>query len=218
MKLKAKIMDFLYPRRCLFCDRVIGFSECKSCKEALPHLKRPSKTPLQPQGREMKWLAAAYAPYHYDGPVRDAVLRLKEGQTHGSIPQFAQKMADELPQQAFDIIVWVPPFSRSAYGRSANVPRKLADALSDILDLPLGFSVLEKTKDTLPQKELSAEQRRKNVLRAFAVQRPEVIYKARCLLVDDVFTTGSTVNECARVLLAAGAESCTAVTLAATLF
>ncbi len=218
MKLQTKIMDLLYPRRCLFCDRVIGLSDCKKCKTALPTLCRPCKISLQPQGREMDWLAGAYAPYHYDGPVREAVLRLKEGQTHGSIPQFAKKMAAELPAEKFDIVLWVPPFPHSAYGRSANVPRKLADALSDILTVPLGFSVLAKTRDTLPQKELSAQQRRKNVLGAFVVQRPEIIYKAHVLLVDDVFTTGSTVNECARVLRAAGAEKCTVVTLAATMF
>jgi predicted amidophosphoribosyltransferase len=75
---------------------------------------------------------------------------------------------------------------------------------------------LIRTRQTEPQVELSAEDRRNNVKGAFAVKRPDDISEKRILLLDDVMTTGSTVNECAKVLKKAGAASVIVATIART--
>ncbi len=74
--------------------------------------------------------------------------------------------------------------------------------------------VLKKVKETLPQVDLKKEEHRiKNVRKAFAVSNPRMVKGARILLVDDVFTTGSTTDECSRVLVNAGAKSVNVFTL-----
>jgi len=73
---------------------------------------------------------------------------------------------------------------------------------------------LVRIKSTAPQTAQDLETRRRNVRRAFAVKRPESVASRRILLVDDVMTTGATVDECARTLLAAGARTVDVFTLA----
>jgi predicted amidophosphoribosyltransferase len=74
--------------------------------------------------------------------------------------------------------------------------------------------VLLRTKETLPQTQLSEEERRRNVRGAFAVNPQRSVDGKKVLLVDDVFTSGATVNECSRTLKRAGAEEVTVLTLA----
>ena len=70
--------DILFPRRCPFCDAVLGFSgPCAVCGPALACIRRPLRQPVPKQGHALEHLDAAYAPYFYEPPVRDAVLRLK---------------------------------------------------------------------------------------------------------------------------------------------
>jgi predicted amidophosphoribosyltransferase len=90
----------------------------------------------------------------------------------------------------------------------------LADRLAARLGLPLSFEQLVRIRATRPQTELDRTERARNVRRAFAVRNPAGLAGQRVLLVDDVLTTGATVNECARALRRAEAESVTVLTLA----
>jgi len=80
----------------------------------------------------------------------------------------------------------------------------------------LDFLSLRRTRFTKPQTELSSEERKKNVRRAFEVVKPEAVKKRTILLIDDVATTGSTLNECAKALRRAGAEEVLCLVLART--
>jgi len=73
---------------------------------------------------------------------------------------------------------------------------------------------LQRVRPTRPQVQLSADERRQNVARAFRVVRPPRVYDRHVLLVDDVYTTGATVNECSRALLQAGAKTVDVLVLA----
>ena len=82
------------------------------------------------------------------------------------------------------------------------------------LHRPLLPDALRRTRETAPQITLDRQHRRKNVRRAFLVRNPRTVSGRRVILVDDVYTTGATVNECAGVLRAAGASAVYVVTLA----
>jgi predicted amidophosphoribosyltransferase len=81
-------------------------------------------------------------------------------------------------------------------------------------DIPVNTAVLIRDTATLSQTGLGRRQRLKNIKGAFAVQMPEKVIAKKVLLVDDVYTTGATANECARVLLKAGAERVDVLTVA----
>lgn len=213
----AFALDVLLPRRCPFCGGVIGFSgPCARCEAALPGLRRPAGQPVPPQGRALACLARVDAPYFYEGAVRSAILRMKFSEQPELAHELARQQAEALRQAPcrFDALVPVPSAKRERRRRSYDVPRLLANALRLQTGLPVLYA-LEKPRETVQQALLSGEARRRNLRGAFTV-RPGVCVKGlRLLIVDDVVTTGSTLNECARALQNAGADCCCAVCVAA---
>lgn len=105
-----------------------------------------------------------------------------------------------------DIVIPVPMSREGLLRRGFNQSEMLAARIARILGVRFEPHVLERVKDSAPQRELSREAREKNLLHAFAVNKPERVEGKSILLVDDVYTTGSTAKECTRTLLEAGAR------------
>lgn len=212
--------DILFPRRCPFCDAVLGFSgPCAVCGPALACIRRPLRHPVPKQGHALEHLDAAYAPYFYEPPVRDAVLRLKfENRTDLARP-LALLQAEALKAAGclgdVDALVPVPSGRGERRSRGYDVPLMLARALGRELGLPV-MQALCKIRETPRQMALSGGERRKNLKNAFSARPDAPLEGKRILLVDDVLTTGSTLNECAKALRAAGAAECRGVCAAAT--
>ena len=120
--------------------------------------------------------------------------------------------ANRLPSA--DLVMPVPLHPTRLRTREFNQSLLLADRIARRLGLPLSFEHLERIRETRPQTELDRKDRARNVRRAFIVREPEGLKGRRVLLVDDVLTTGSTVNDCARALHRAGAASISVLTLA----
>ena len=126
--------DILFPRRCPFCDAVLGFSgPCAVCGPALACIRRPLRQPVPKQGHALEHLDAAYAPYFYEPPVRDAVLRLKfENRTDLARP-LALLQAEALKAAGrlgdVDALVPVPSGRGERRSRGYDVPLMLARAL-----------------------------------------------------------------------------------------
>ncbi len=112
---------------------------------------------------------------------------------------------------AADLLVPVPLHSRRLRWRGFNQAILLARTFSD---LPLGLDTLVRRRPTLPQVKLSPRERQTNVKGAFAVPDPAAIQDKSVLLVDDVYTTGATVKECARALRRAGVARVEVLTVA----
>jgi len=110
----------------------------------------------------------------------------------------------------------VPLYATRLRDREYNQSLLLAERVSRARRLPLSYDNLIRTRDTPPQTELTRAVRLNNVRRAFAVQRPEEVAGKRILVIDDVFTTGATVDECAKTLRRAGATDVYVCTLART--
>ena len=128
----------------------------------------------------------------------------------------AEFLGDELPYSAADcdVVVPVPLHRRRLWWRGFNQAALLAMTISRHLEVPIELTALTRSRMTTPQTSQDHDARRRNVRRAFAVARPARIKGRRVLLVDDVMTTGATVDECARVLMAASAARVDVLTLA----
>ncbi|MEW6542646.1 MAG: ComF family protein [Nitrospirota bacterium] len=150
-------------------------------------------------------------------PLREAIHLLKyRGKVAlaATLGDLMGTAMDQLP--AFDLLVPVPLHPTRLKEREFNQSLLLADRLNRRLRLPLSYDNLLRVRRTDPQTELTRSARLKNLRRAFAVRRPGDIEGKRILLVDDVLTTGTTVNECAKALRRAGAADVYVYTLART--
>jgi ComF family protein len=112
------------------------------------------------------------------------------------------------------ILIPIPLDKKKLKSRGYNQAEELAKELSKILKVPVISNNLIKTRVTLPQVELSAEKRGQNLKNAFLVKSPEQIKGKKIFLVDDVYTTGSTMEECSRVLRDAAAKQVWGIVIA----
>jgi ComF family protein len=144
------------------------------------------------------------------------IRRHKYGLDQSLQKALAEFLGTELPFSSSDcdLIVPVPLHRRRLWWRGFNQAAFLAIAISDRLEKPFDLRSLIRTRATTPQTSQDHDDRRRNVRRAFSVRRPARIKGLRVLLVDDVMTTGATVDECARVLMRAGAARVDVLTLA----
>jgi ComF family protein len=173
---------------------------CRSCREHAPHFDQA--------------LAAGL----FEGPLREAIhiFKYRPLQALGA-PLGAWMAAQVRLVHPPDGVLPVPLHRTRLRRRGFNQALLLAGAVSRRFALALDYDNLVRIRPTRPQVELTGPERAQNVRGAFELKRPEAVAGKRLLLVDDVFTTGATLNECSRVLKAAGAESVTAFTLARTM-
>ena len=114
----------------------------------------------------------------------------------------------------YDLILPVPLHFKRLRRREFNQSLYLAKHVCNSLNLKLDTTSIRRVKDTRPQSMLGDKERRDNVKGAFCVARPEMILNKKVLIIDDVYTTGATINELAGLLLKHGASSVDALTLA----
>jgi ComF family protein len=161
---------------------------------------------------------AARAAFVFAGPVQDLIHRFKYShKTHLHRPlalMTARHLAAFAAGTAAELIVPVPLHKKRLRWRGYNQAVLLAAVLAKEWRLPVARSALQRTRWTEPQINLAADERQQNVKGAFAVVDPRAVLGRRIILVDDVFTTGSTVEECAKTLKKAGAAEVSIVTVA----
>jgi ComF family protein len=148
----------------------------------------------------------------------EAISRLK----YGGLTRLARPLGNLLAEyqdpdfklSENDLVIPVPLHTRRLRERGFNQSLLLARQVSRRRSIPLNFTALQRARQTQPQTQLSGPERRKNVRGAFEVRKREAVKGKRILLIDDVFTTGATVQECAYVLREAGATEVQVLTLA----
>ena len=207
--LLCDICDAKLPRSQKICDKCgCGVSEhafvCDRCK--------PSK------GEKGKWnFSRARSVFCYRDCVTELVMRLKynaEGDVAKFIAPFLEELCIKHNMQA-DVIIPVPLASKREKQRGYNQAKLIANELSKILQVPVLDNILVRVKHTEAQKKMTPKEREENLRGAFEIKPPYSAIKGkRVLLVDDVFTTGATANECARILNRAKPKSIEVVTIA----
>ncbi len=155
---------------------------------------------------------------YYEGPLREAIHRWKYEEKLYLTPFFGEKLAEGFRRHwkpgAVDLLIPVPLHPKRLRERGFNQALLLVKALSQQTKIPYSKRLLKKRVPTPPQVKLSGGEREKGVKGSFHIEREDEIEGKTILLVDDVYTTGATVNECSRVLLKAGAERVDVLTLA----
>lgn len=203
-ELGRQAADVLYPPACAFCGRLEGIF-CLHCRAEITH---PGPL-LAPRGiRELRSVGL------HEGPLRRAVLRLKFGRRTSMIAPLVELLAEEWRASgwAAEAVVPVPVHWTRKWSRGFNQTELLAEALVREISLPV-VAGLRRTRRTPDQVGLSARQRAANLHGAFSANPQALKPGVPLLLLDDVCTTGSTLAECAAVLLAAGSGPLYALTV-----
>ena len=216
----AGLVENLYPVACLYCAAPLTgrFRICPACESQLPWLgrrqcprcARPGTDPHAPCGRCQRRppaFATVYAALQYTEPVPDWVQDLKYRQHLGLAPTLGQLIAEGLVGEGDpgDLIVPVALHRQRLARRGFNQAQLLGRELRRTTALPMDLNALQRTRATRPQVTLTDDHRGTNVRGAFRAQ-PARVRSRRILLVDDVITTGATVDAAAEALLAAGAK------------
>ena len=220
--------SLLYPRECVLCGRLLTDRSilCPTCLHALPSLAphgcRICGEPLDdlsldlclPCGTRERGFDALHALGPYDGGWDRLIHAFKFDREPAVGRWLGARMADAVAGLenvgAVEAVTYVPMTWNERRARTFNQAAILAQTVSRRLGLPL-CKLLIKTRRTRPQSRLSAHERRRNVQDAFRARTSRM---RRILLVDDVCTTGATVEACAMALKRAGAHSVVVLTAA----
>ena len=224
-KLGEITLNLLFPQRCVGCGKE-GELICSSCRSLLtrvmpplcPRCGRP-----QPSGilcaSCVGWRAeidGIRSPFRFDGVIRQAIHQLKYQNLRALAAPLAQLLSDYLVTHPVpgEVLVPVPLHRKRLRERGYNQSRLLARELGKFFNLPVVADCLIRQRNAPPQARTSTvEERQRNVADAFAC-RDDRLRDKQVLLIDDVSTSGATLDACATVLKAAGAVSVWGLVLA----
>jgi ComF family protein len=227
-QIKTAFLDLLLPLRCLGCGRE-GDLICPSCRQSLPMIRLPLCQRCGATSSEGNLCHSCINyPLTIDGirsvflfqsTVRQAILHLKYRHLKAVAAPLSQLLAEYIGSHPLkgEVIIPVPLHPKRLRERGYNQASLLAKELSILVGLPVVEGALIRVHDAVPQaRTKSAIERRRNVEGAFACQQR---FEGRqILLIDDVCTTGATLDACATALKAAGASSVWGLTVAREMF
>lgn len=228
-RIKAKFGSFfgMHYFKCICCGADV-FDESGICVQCKPKIEmNDGKTCVKcgkPVGendfcncgkREL-FFDRAYSPLIYDGLTRKAMLSYKFGGMTYIAKTFSKMLAAKAVKENidFDTVTYVPLTKKDFRKRGYNQTSLLAKNFCDILGLSQPIELLNKIKQTEKQEKLDFRRRSTNLVGAFSVTDKSLVKGKKILIIDDVFTSGATTSECAKVLKKNGAEKVTVLTVA----
>jgi len=208
------VLDFIYPPVCPICDGVMTAYApiCSGCQLSIKnrmHLKHHFSQDFHHLKKPL-FLDDVITFWEYFPGIEKAIhmIKYKDRKKLGALlGQWAAQTLRAAQMEQFNLIVPVPLHPRRLRERGFNQSHILAREISLHTDIPVALRILKRSKYTETQTLLSAEKRQENVYHAFDVRSPAKFENQHILLVDDVITSGATVNSCAAACKAAGAIS-----------
>jgi len=223
------VLDFIYPRRCPICGDIaiprgeLACEECRSVLKAIsePRCKKCSK-PIENEEKEY-CLDCETKKHHYTKGfalwIYDSVMKksLADFKFHGRqeyaafyAEEFIKYYEQSFKQLALDVLVPIPIHKQKQLERGYNQAEILAKELGKKLNITVLSRLLQRDKNTLPQNKLNNKERLRNLEKAFSISQKELeAYSMpikKVMLVDDIYTTGSTMEACTNILLKSGVE------------
>ena len=229
-RVKEILFSIFFPRRCPICDGVLVFGKdiCDKCEEELPYITEPSCKKCGKQlsderreycldcERKPHYYKQGKAIFSYQKGMKLSMYRFKYSKRLEYASFYArcskERMQSWIVYHNIDVIVPIPMYKHKQRKRGYNQAEIFAKTLGEYLELPVATNLVRRIKNTVPQKELNDRQRKDNLKGAFQLQSNIVKYK-KILLVDDIYTTGSTMDEVAKCFFEAGVEEVYFVTV-----
>jgi len=223
-------LDFIYPPHCLVCGRYLSEKErdvCEGCWNNLGTIPDPfcpvcrsflHKTEIRCSicSEDLNLLYVKSLGV-FDDFYKELIHRFKYKGKLSLGKNLSRKLAKEIEKDqrfsGFDLLIPVPLHPARKRERGSNQSEIIGGIISGELNVPFSIDVLKRVKNTKDQTKLNEEQRKENVKDAFEVSFSGSVKDKKIILVDDVITTGATLNECARILKNNGAKKIVGVTL-----
>ncbi|MBR6033264.1 MAG: ComF family protein [Clostridia bacterium] len=209
----TKFLDIIFPPKCGFCGKINKDFICKKCENEIKYLKKDciAKT------NNVTYKYHLYA-YKYENEIREKMLQFK----FNDEPELAETFSKLIIKnekicrflETYDIIIPVPMHIKKQTIRGYNQADLIAKKIAKELHIEYAKDALIKIRKTKTQSSLNASQRKSNVKDAYDCKIKEKIKDKKVILFDDIYTTGSTVAECAKVLKQSGAKEISVFTFA----
>jgi len=216
MKILEWCLGMLYPQTCCFCGKVSSTPICKECEDKVSYVKEPR---CKKCGKPIRYQEQEYCldceknHFHYEegrsvwihkGAVPWSIYQFKYHNRRIFAKFYAEEMyrlfGKKLREWGIDVIVPVPIHPKRKRIRGYNQAEVLAKELSRLSGIPIECGLVKRIRYTDPQKKLDNKERRRNLNAAFQVNKMKKLY-SRVLIVDDIYTTGSTIDTIAKQLL-----------------
>lgn len=240
--IKEGFLNLIFPLDCRICEKPIreskGYSICEDCFQTIELIDKPYcvkcgkpfviSTNIFKQDGEILCVDCKGKKYSfefarsvgiYHGVLKECIHLFKYYGEKKIAESLGELLIDYLAKsqefkKKIDLIIPVPLHKSDLKKRGFNQSFLLGRVIGNYFSIPVKEEVLIKKKLTPSQVNLSKKEREKNILRAFSVERAEEIKYKNILILDDIFTTGSTVEECAKELMKAHANNIFVLTLA----
>lgn len=214
----------IFPPACPLCEKLLSDTErmiCDSCKTKVSYVNEPMclRCGKEIDDEETEYCMdckdnlrtynRGFPAINYESPVKESVARFKYGNRRYYADYFANEIyrtrGKDIKQIRVDALVPVPVHSSKLKTRGYNQATLLANSLSKYLDIPVDAKLLVRNNKTLPQKKLNDIEREINLKNAFNSTSDSVKYKS-IMLVDDIYTTGATIQACTDILRSIGVK------------
>jgi len=225
IKTLGGLLDLIFPPRCVVCKEFSRELVCSSCwgkvtlidGDVCQYCGKPTLRPVARcrdcRGKRF-YFDWAVSVWHYSGTGKDIIHALKYENARRLAPVLARQALDKLPvSEVFDFITWVPLHRSKKAMRGYNQSEIVAKELAAMEEVE-AKKIIKRIRKTSDQNKLAPPKRRTNVSGAFKLNGSAEISGKRILIVDDVYTTGSTVNECCKTMKDEGAARIGVLTLA----
>lgn len=201
----GSLTDVIFPNVCGICGKLDEKSLCKKCEIKLQKLKNINFQDFKDQNYN-----ELISIFSYEGTIRSNILNYKFKDRPYMARTFAKFIINEKNVfekiKTYDKIIPVPISKERMKQRGYNQSLILAKELNKYLNLELVNNSLIKTKNVVEQSSLNKEERQKNIVNAYELKNKQILENNKILIIDDIYTTGSTVNECARMIKLAKPE------------
>lgn len=221
LKIQEKISNILYPPICGICEKINKDALCPKCNLELKKQAEVNilqKEEIEENIKKEKYFEELMYIFKYEGQVRKLILDYKFNEKSYLYKTFVnfllknEKIFENIKK--YDKIIPVPISKKRNKERGYNQSMLIAEEIANKTNLELVNNCLIKTKNIIEQSKLNKEDRQQNIQGVYSLQNERLITNKKILLVDDIYTTGSTVNECCKILQQANPKTIGVLVLA----
>ena len=204
LKIQEKILNLIYHQTCGICGKINSNALCKKCEI---NLNKQSENQIIKEGTEIedKYFNELMYIFRYEGKIRKIIIDYKFNEKSYIYVTFVnfllknKKIFENI--KSYDTIIPVPISKKRLKIRGYNQSLLIAKKIAEQTNLELVNNCLIKTKNIIEQSKLNKEDRAQNIYGVYELKNKQLVENKKILLIDDIYTTGSTVNECSKMLM-----------------